>query len=178
MENLFELPQVDEDGYFCGFCTCMNDPITGEALCPPDVVNLEAPKNPDLFWYKLEGTVWTLETKPTTCEECMKFNPVSHTSTTARSIELREIFQKLMNQDIEHYQISLDQLGNWVMEKRPAITEEEQRNAKIAEYKHRLEETDYVTIKLAEGVITKEECSEILEQRAMWRALINELESK
>lgn len=178
MNDLFDLPQIDEDGYFCGMCTCMNDPITGEALCPPDVVNIETPKNPELFWYKFNGSTWTLESKPTTCEECIKFNPVSHSSGSTRSIELRDIFQRLVNQDLEHYQVSLDENGDWVMEARPEKSEEEQKNAKIAEYKHKLEDTDYITIKLAEGVITKEECSEILEQRAMWRALINELESK
>lgn len=47
---------------------------------------------------------------------------------------------------------------------------------KIAEYKHNLAVTDYIAIKIAEGVATKEEYSEQIAQRAIWRTKINELE--
>ena len=56
------------------------------------------------------------------------------------------------------------------------FTEFELANNRIAELKRMLQDTDYVTIKIAEGVATKEEYAEILEQRSAWRAEINELE--
>lgn len=56
------------------------------------------------------------------------------------------------------------------------FTEAELASNRITELKQMLRDTDYVTIKIAEGVSTKEEYAEILEQRSAWRAEINELE--
>lgn len=56
------------------------------------------------------------------------------------------------------------------------FTEAELASNRIAELKQMLRDTDYVTIKIAEGVATKEEYADILEQRSAWRAEINELE--
>lgn len=42
--------------------------------------------------------------------------------------------------------------------------------------KQNLADTDYIIIKIAEGVASKEEYAYILEQRKMWRAEINDLE--
>ena len=62
----------------------------------------------------------------------------------------------------------------------PQETKEERQarenRLKIAEYKHNLAVTDYIAIKIAEGVATKEEYSEQIAQRAFWRTKINELE--
>lgn len=46
----------------------------------------------------------------------------------------------------------------------------------IAECKYNLQQTDYVAIKIAEGVATPNDYADILEQRRNWRAQINELE--
>ena len=43
--------------------------------------------------------------------------------------------------------------------------------------KQRLTDTDYIVIKIAEGVATAEEYAETLEQRKLWRTQINELEN-
>lgn len=56
------------------------------------------------------------------------------------------------------------------------FTEAELATNRIAELKQMLRDTDYVTIKIAEGVSTKEEYADILEQRSAWRAEINKLE--
>lgn len=56
------------------------------------------------------------------------------------------------------------------------FTDAELASNRIAELKQMLRDTDYVTIKIAEGVSTKEEYADILEQRSAWRAEINELE--
>lgn len=47
---------------------------------------------------------------------------------------------------------------------------------RIAELKRNLADTDYVAIKIAEGVATAEEYSEVLASRREWRAEINRLE--
>lgn len=49
---------------------------------------------------------------------------------------------------------------------------------KIAELKHKLEETDYKAIKYAEGLISEEEYSETKAQRQSWRDEINKLEQE
>lgn len=56
------------------------------------------------------------------------------------------------------------------------FTEAELASNRIAELKQMLRDTDYVTIKIAEGVATKEEYADILEQRSAWRTEINNLE--
>ena len=54
----------------------------------------------------------------------------------------------------------------------PTVTPEE----RIAELKEKLAETDYIACKIAEGVATKEEYAEVIEQRQIWREEINELQ--
>ena len=49
---------------------------------------------------------------------------------------------------------------------------------KITALKANLQETDYVAAKIAEGAATREEYSDILEQRATWRQEINQLEEE
>lgn len=46
----------------------------------------------------------------------------------------------------------------------------------IAELKQKLADTDYIACKIAEGVATKEEYAEVIEQRRAWRKEINTLE--
>lgn len=55
-------------------------------------------------------------------------------------------------------------------------TEEEIKQQKINELKQKLNNSDYCVIKIAEGVATPEEYSEVLANRQLWRAQINELE--
>ena len=59
----------------------------------------------------------------------------------------------------------------------PSATEKAKRT-EIAQLKHKLAETDYCIIKIAEGVATVEEYAEVIAQRATWRARINELEGE
>lgn len=182
MNDLFDLPQIDEDGYFCGMCTCMNDPSTGEPLIPPDVINTQPPTDNDKYWYKWDGISWFKQAKPTTCKECVEFGKVSHESQTMRCIELRELFQKLVGKDQEHYTVSFDENKDWLVEALPEKTqeelEEEQKQAKILDLKKKLAETDYVVTKIAEGVATKEDYADILTQREEWRKEIRELQGE
>lgn len=68
--------------------------------------------------------------------------------------------------------------GKWIYESLPVIpepTEEELKQAEIAELKKKLADSDYAVIKIAEGAATKEEYAELIEKRQQWRARINEL---
>ena len=55
---------------------------------------------------------------------------------------------------------------------------EMQRQARIAELKQLLAESDYKAIKFAEGWITPEDYADTKAQRQAWRVEINELESE
>lgn len=180
--DIYELPTIDEDGYFCGFCACMDDPETGEPLLPPNVVNTTAPETDDEHWYKWDGKAWVAELKPTTCEELIAFGAISHTSQTDRFNELRQICQKLTSADTEHFSVDRGDEMEWIVKAVPEKTEEEkateEKETKIAELKKKLSDTDYVAAKIAEGAATREEYADVLAQREEWRKEINELEGE
>lgn len=52
------------------------------------------------------------------------------------------------------------------------------KNARIAELKRFLFDSDYAVIKIAEGAATKEEYAELIAQRERWREEIRELEGE
>lgn len=54
----------------------------------------------------------------------------------------------------------------------------EYKLSKIAELKQKLTDTDYNIIKIVEGSATLSEMANIIKQRKMWRAEINELEKQ
>lgn len=58
----------------------------------------------------------------------------------------------------------------------PEPTEYEKAQERIAVLKSLLAGTDYVVLKIAEGVSTKEDYASVLDIRQQWRAEINELE--
>lgn len=60
----------------------------------------------------------------------------------------------------------------------PAPTQEEINQARIAELKQKLADSDYAIIKIAEGAATVEQYAELIEQRKAWRAEINTLEEE
>lgn len=55
-------------------------------------------------------------------------------------------------------------------------SDKEIKQAKIMQLKDNLSSTDYVVIKINEGVATIDEYSDILAKRKLWRAEINKLE--
>lgn len=57
-------------------------------------------------------------------------------------------------------------------------SQERSIQTEISTLKSKLQGTDYVATKIAEGVSTKEDYADILVQRAEWRQEINELESQ
>lgn len=62
-------------------------------------------------------------------------------------------------------------------EKLAEIKEAERLRQEVADAKAYLANTDYVTIKIAEGVATKEEYAAVLAKRAAARELINQYEN-
>lgn len=60
---------------------------------------------------------------------------------------------------------------------KPEPTEYEKAQERIAVLKELLAGTDYVVLKIAEGVATKEDYASVLDIRQQWRAEINELET-
>ena len=72
--------------------------------------------------------------------------------------------------------------GNWYVvgyaPEKPEPTEEEIKQHRIAELKQLLANTDYVVIKIAEGVATKEEYADVIAQRQTWRNEIREHENE
>lgn len=73
----------------------------------------------------------------------------------------------------------IEQQGEYyAVVKNPEPTEEETKQARINELKQLLADTDYVVIKIAEGSATKEEYTDVIEQRKAWREEIRELENE
>lgn len=62
--------------------------------------------------------------------------------------------------------------------KNPEPTEEDIKQARIAELKQLLADTDYVVIKIAEGAATAEDYADVIAQRQAWRNEIRELENE
>lgn len=56
------------------------------------------------------------------------------------------------------------------------FTEVELATSRIAELKQKLQDTDYHILKVVEGALTLDDCTEIMAERASWRKEINELE--
>ena len=52
----------------------------------------------------------------------------------------------------------------------------EEKNSEISTLKYKLQSTDYVAAKIAEGAATKEEYADILAERESWRQQIRSLE--
>lgn len=65
--------------------------------------------------------------------------------------------------------------GEYIYSPLPVIVD---NTARIAELKQNLADTDYIVIKIAEGVATWEDYPKIKEQRQAWRDEINELEKE
>ena len=70
---------------------------------------------------------------------------------------------------------SIDDDGEYYKVVKDEPSQEDLRNAEIAELKAYLESTDYVVIKIAEGVATKEEYADVLAERVRARSRINQL---
>lgn len=93
--EIVELPHVDEDGYFDGFCACMADD-EGELMLGADAYNIAAPTDDGRHFYKLSAdkTSWVAEAIPTTPEEAVGI-VLDHHKQTKRVHQLRQVFEDL-----------------------------------------------------------------------------------
>lgn len=128
-----------------------------------------------------EASEWTYEAKPTAAANFIGKH-VSHKSQSAYNIEMRQLLQTLVNADSAHFRVirgSEEEGLWWSVEAIPEKTQDEKdlEQAKADEQKALayLRSTDYVAVKLAEGVATKEEYAEVLQKRAEAREEVNAL---
>lgn len=167
----------DSDGFFNGITYAQADPKGGALLIPENATET-APEFQDGNFAKWNGSAWENIAKPVTAEECEKIGAVSHASQTAHDRELIAIFQALTNGS-ETHELKRGEDLSWSVVRKPEKSAEEkaaeEKQKRIAELKQNLAETDYVIIKIAEGVACKEEYADIIEQRQAWRDELNKL---
>lgn len=173
----------DQDGYFSriGRAQKLED---GSVLMPTDATEVkpddEKLKTHFAKWDKDSG-IWEYEVKPTSAGDFVGLK-ISHKSQTEHDREMRQLLQDLVKADSEHYKVvrgSKEEGLWWGVEKIPEKTQDE-KDLEAAEQEEQelqsfLNSTDYVAAKLAEGVATKEEYADVLQQRAEARDRINVL---
>lgn len=177
---LTKIYYFDADHYF------MNEGVTiagrnGSLLMPPNATTVK-PSLDDSYFYKWnpEENLWVKEKKPTDASELVD-QIIDHKSQTPHMIELRKIVEAL-TKDNPRYR---DERGTKeegyhhkvVYIPEPTQDEKDLEAAKQEEQELQsfLSSTDYVAAKLAEGVATKEEYADVLQQRAEARDRINAL---
>ena len=173
----------DQDGYFSriGRAQKLED---GSVLMPVNATEIKPDdeKLKDHFakWNK-ELSAWEYEPKPTSADDFVGLH-VSHKSQTEHDREMRKLLQDLVKADSEHYKVirgSKEEGLWWGVEKIPEKTQDEKdleaAKQEEQELQSFLSSTDYVAAKLAEGVATKEEYADVLQQRAEARDRINVL---
>ncbi|HIU85218.1 MAG TPA: hypothetical protein IAC66_07635 [Candidatus Aphodousia gallistercoris] len=182
--NAIEAPIAyiyDEDGYYFLCKPKQESPrVKGKFLTPLNSTEVE-PEIPDGYFAHWSGAKWEYEKIPSTAEEFVGAK-ISHKSQTARNQLLRQLLQKLVEEDSDHYRVirgSEEEGLWWSVERIPEKTQDEKdlEAAKLEEQKAMayLNSTDYVAVKIAEGVATKDEYADVLQKRAETRELINGL---
>lgn len=173
----------DQDGYFAraGRAQKLKD---GSVLMPDDATQTmpEAEKLATHFAkWNGEEKVWAYEAKPTSAADFVGLK-ISHKSQTEHDREMRKLLQDLVKADSEHYKVirgTKEEGLWWGVEKIPEKTQDEKdleaAKQEEQELQSFLSSTDYVAAKLAEGVATKEEYADVLQQRAEARDRINAL---
>lgn len=157
----------------------------GEDILMPDNATQAAPDTEKLATHfakwSSEAEKWTYEAKPTTAADLVG-KQISHKSQSVHDIEMRQLLQSLVNADSVHFKVirgSEDEGLWWGVEAVPEKTQDEKDldQAKADEQKALayLRSTDYVAVKLAEGVATKEEYAEVLQKRVEAREEVNAL---
>lgn len=158
--------------------------IGNDVLMPENATQ----KSPDMSLLQEKFAKWNEESqnwdyieKPKTAKDFLGVQ-VSHKSQTPHNQELRQLVQSLVNEDPEHFRVirgSEEEGLWWGVEEIPEKTQDEKdlEQAKADEQAALayLRSTDYVAVKIAEGVATKEEYADVLEKRAAAREEINAL---
>ena len=173
----------DEDGYFRYAKEAQRspNPATPDKFLIPVRSTQVKPEIPDGYEAQWDGEKWNYFKLPTSAADFVGVK-VSHKSQTERNRLMRKLLQDFVKEDSEHYKVvrgSKEEGLYWSVEEIPEKTQDEKdlEEAKKEEQELQsfLNSTDYVAAKLAEGVATKEEYAEVLQQRAEARDRINAL---
>lgn len=173
----------DEDGYFRYAKEAQRSPnlATPDKFLIPVRSTQVKPEIPEGYDGRWDGEKWNYEKLPTSAADFVGVK-VSHKSQTEHSRLMRKLLQDFVKEDSENYRIvrgSKEEGLWWSVEKIPEKTQDEKdleaAKQEEQELQSFLNSTDYVAAKLAEGVATKEEYSDVLQQRAEARDRINVL---
>ena len=131
--SIVKLPHIDEDGYFDHMVSCMVD-SKGRLLLGQDCFEIEPPADDGKHFYKLSAdkTSWEAEKIPETPEE---FDGIvlDHHKQTTRIHRLREVLNKVVEENPEKYRLRQDPETNArSIEKIPEKTVEELREEKLS----------------------------------------------
>lgn len=172
----------DNDGFFA-YEGKAQQTKGGSVLMPQNATQVapDQKKLSDHFahWNE-DGKQWEYFKKPATAADFVGIK-VSHKSQTVHDQELRQIIQEVTKDSTDYRLVrgSEEEGLWWGVEKIPEKTQDEKdlEQAKSDEQKalSYLRSTDYVAVKIAEGVATKEEYADVLEKRAAAREEINAL---
>lgn len=172
----------DNDGFFA-YEGKAQQTKGGSVLMPQNATQVapDQKKLSDHFahWNE-DGKQWEYFKKPATAADFVGIK-VSHKSQTAHDQELRQIIQDVTKDSTDYRLVrgSEEEGLWWGVEKIPEKTQDEKdlEKAKADEQAalSYLRSTDYVAVKIAEGVATKEEYADVLEKRAAAREEINAL---
>lgn len=166
----------DDENYFSDVGVAQK--VGDEVLLPPNATAVTFEPDATKF-AKWNGTAWEFEDKPTKVEDFVGIQ-VSHKSQTPHNCEMRALLQHYV-EVTEGWRVTRgpEEEGLWWgVEEIPEATEIEKKQSEISELKGKLASTDYVVMKISEGVATTEEYAGVLEDRQSWRARINELEKE
>lgn len=133
--QIYTLPRIDSDDYFCGLVSVMDDPRTGEPLLPARAVRAEAPcsdPSKDGNFYHWDGSKFVAEPKPSSAADCAAVGKLPHESQTARVNELRQLFRKYTENSSDYRLIQDPEDLALYVEKIPEPTAEEQAAAELA----------------------------------------------
>ena len=172
----------DNDGFFAYEGKAQQTKV-GSVLMPQNATQVapDQKKLSDHFahWNE-DGKQWEYFKKPATAADFVGIK-VSHKSQTAHDQELRQIIQDVTKDSTDYRLVrgSEEEGLWWGVEKIPEKTQDEKdlEQAKADEQAalSYLRSTDYVAVKIAEGVATTDEYADVLEKRAAAREEINAL---
>lgn len=172
----------DNDGFFA-YEGKAQQTKGGSVLMPQNATQVapDQKKLSDHFahWNE-DGKQWEYFKKPATAADFVGIK-VSHKSQTAHDQELRQIIQDVTKDSTDYRLVrgSEEEGLWWGVEKIPEKTQDEKdlEKAKADEQTalSYLRSTDYVAVKIAEGVATTDEYADVLEKRAAAREEINAL---
>lgn len=123
MENLIEIYEFDEEGFFLRATFAQVDDVTREIVGMPERCTTLKPELKDGFFAMFDGEKWIDVAKPSTASECVGI-VVPHKARSTHASELRKIFKDLTEGSSTHRQVQLPDLSLTV-EEIPQKTEDD-----------------------------------------------------